>query len=256
MLDKSLIDFEPITYRDDLSHYLINRKGEIYSLNTNKTMKPQVDSFGYLGFVLTTDDGKKVRVKPHIAVAYQYIPNDDPEHKTQVNHIDEDKHNPAVWNLEWTTPKENYNHGTRNQKIKKHKHKPVNEYDLDGNYIRTWASTRSIVEFFGDFFGKTLKEMQSCENSIHGCLKGKSKSSMNRVWRYYEGNTDNIFVDHSGYMPIGCACSKSKTRFDFSVDVPSEYLYQKPSKSEIYEYFMSLDKLTDYEKELFQDYTS
>ena len=47
----------------------------------------------------------------HRIVATVFIPN--PDRKPQVNHIDEDKMNNNVSNLEWVTAKENMNHGTR-----------------------------------------------------------------------------------------------------------------------------------------------
>lgn len=245
-------NFEVITYRNDLSHYLINRKGEIYSLNSHTVIKPQIDRSGYLTMVLTTDDGKRIKFVPHIAVAKQYIPNSD-KAKIYVNHIDENKQNPSVDNLEWVTPKENTNHGTAVRRSSDHRQKPVNEYDLDGKYIRTWASTRKMIEFFASFFGKTVNEMRSCENSINGCLRGRSKTSMNRVWRYYDGNKKNIKVEKNKYMPMGIACSHSKMRFDIDIDVPDEYLYHKMLKKDIYNYFMELDKLTEYEKQMLAD---
>jgi len=245
--------FEKITYRDDLSHYLINRNGEIYSLYTNKKMKPQIDLNGYIRYNVTADDGKVLHIQAHIAVAKQFIPCSDKD--KVVNHKDEDKRNPSVDNLEWITRKENTNYGTARKRSSIHRRKPINEYDLDGHYIRTWASTRSIVEFFADFFHKSLAEMQSCENSIQGSLNGRSKTSMNRVWRYYDGDTDDIEPIVNDRMPRGIACSRSKTRFDFKVDVPDEYLYQEHTADEIYEYFMHLDKLTDYEKDLFEKFS-
>ena len=248
--------FDTITFRDDLHNYLINRNGEIYSLYTHKKMTPQYNKYGYIQYVLKNDEGVSTRVIAHIAVANQYIPNDDPEHKTVVNHIDENKRNPSVDNLEWTTQKENVNHGTCIKRSVNHRKKPVNEYDLDGRYIRTWVSTRDMIRFYADFLGKTVKELQSAENAINGCLRGDSKSSMNRIWRYYDGNTDNIPVPQvKGCMPIGITCSKSKMRFDFPVDVPDEYLYHPLSSKDIYDYFMSLDKLTDYEKQMFEQFT-
>lgn len=248
-------EFQEITYRNDLHNYLINRNGEIYSKRKHCVLKGTTSGYGYLTYTLYTDKGKAVRVFAHIAVAQQYIPNDDPEHKTIVNHIDENKRNPSVDNLEWTTQKENVNHGTCIKRSANHRKKPVNEYDLDGRYIRTWVSTRDMIQFYADFLGKTVKELQSAEVSINSCLRGNSKSSMNRIWRYYDGNTDNIPVPQvKGCMPIGITCSRSKMRLDFPVDVPDEYLYHPLSSKDIYDYFMSLDKLTDYEKQMFESY--
>ena len=53
----------------------------------------------------------------HRLVAMAYIKNDDPIHKREVNHIDEDKENNAASNLEWCTRKYNCNYGTHRQKI-------------------------------------------------------------------------------------------------------------------------------------------
>ena len=60
---------------------------------------------------------KNKRLELHKIVALAFVPNDDPENKTQVNHIDENKRNNSVENLEWVTPSQNINHGTRNDKV-------------------------------------------------------------------------------------------------------------------------------------------
>lgn len=47
----------------------------------------------------------------HRLVAQAFIPNDDPEMKTQINHKDDNPKNNQVSNLEWCTPQYNNNYG-------------------------------------------------------------------------------------------------------------------------------------------------
>lgn len=65
---------------------------------------------GYLGTILS--DGKKRKmIKAHRAVAIAFIEN--PEEKLEVNHIDGNKKNNCVENLEWVTREENERHAHR-----------------------------------------------------------------------------------------------------------------------------------------------
>ena len=55
------------------------------------------------------------------------------EDKETVNHLDEDKTNNRVDNLEWATMKENCNYGTHTERVVSHKRHPV--YLLETNTI-------------------------------------------------------------------------------------------------------------------------
>jgi hypothetical protein len=241
--------FEPITYRRDLSNYLINPKGEIYSFYVHNKLKPQIDISGYYTYVLTTDKGNKIKVMAHIAVAKQYIPNDDPEHKTIVNHKDENKQNPSIENLEWVTPKENANHGTRNERSALHRRKPVNEYDINGRFIRTWRSIKDVAEFFVGKFDVDTTE-HCIYNAISGNCNGKSASAFGRIWKTFDGDTSDITPNYGIRNDIGLAHSKSKLSLCYDGEIPSEYLYQDLDINAAKAYFLNNERLTQFEKEM------
>lgn len=98
--------------------YEVYEDGRIWSNKTSKFLKPNFNKAGYESVELFNESGSK-RILIHRIVATAFIPN--PHHYPQVNHIDENKHNNAVTNLEWCTAKYNMNYGngakTRHLKI-------------------------------------------------------------------------------------------------------------------------------------------
>ena len=119
--------------------YKVSNWGRILSLNYKNTgkaelMTPVDDGGGYLQVGLSKN-GEYKTCKVHRLVAQTFIPN--PDNLPQVNHIDENKINNRVENLEWKSPKDNCNHGTRNERISK----KVLQFSLDGKLIREWEST-------------------------------------------------------------------------------------------------------------------
>lgn len=94
---------------DLFSGYTIREDGEIRS-RFGRVIKPQVSGNGYVRVELWTNgSGKKHFL--HRLLAQSFIPN--PCGKPQVNHIDGDKANNALSNLEWATQSENQLHAYR-----------------------------------------------------------------------------------------------------------------------------------------------
>lgn len=97
------------------SNYYVSNMGRLLTTThhggkTPAIMKPAMDldhrrgqKTGYFKTIL---DGKTRRV--HIVAARTWVPN--PQNKPHVNHIDGDKTNNKISNLEWVTPSENQKH--------------------------------------------------------------------------------------------------------------------------------------------------
>ena len=95
--------------------YAITEQGEIWSYYLND-FKSQTDNKGYK-YVSLFKNGKSKFIAVHRLVAQTFIPN--PNNLPEVNHIDENKANNNVNNLEWCTQKYNKGYGTARERAAK-----------------------------------------------------------------------------------------------------------------------------------------
>ena len=91
--------------------YEISNQGRIRGVWSGKILKLFKSNAGYLQARVYKGNNKNVTVYVHRLVAMAFVPNTD--NKRDVNHIDGNKSNNSVINLEWVTPKENVNHAQR-----------------------------------------------------------------------------------------------------------------------------------------------
>jgi len=95
---------------------LVSNKGRVAEIKKGNTIikKQQLTYNGYLIVKIKINDvNHSLRV--HRAVASAFIPN--PNNYPQVNHLDENKMNNKLENLEWCTSKYNNNYGTKKARI-------------------------------------------------------------------------------------------------------------------------------------------
>ncbi|MCM1532774.1 MAG: NUMOD4 domain-containing protein [Ruminococcus flavefaciens] len=175
--------------------YSINDPGNVMSHRSGRCLKVIVTRSGY-GRVHLALNGKVKECAIHRLVAQAFIPN--PQNKPTVNHINENKLDNRLCNLEWATNAEQNAHGTRIQRVVAHtdykarnidystvaaKHdyyslntsqmKPVLQYDKNENFITRYEGLSQAARSLGISAGH-----------LCSCLKGKRRSCGGYLWKY------------------------------------------------------------------------
>ena len=155
--------------------YQASNTGFIRNSRTNKILKPRIDKNGYFKHILYIK-GVPKEFRTHRLIALTFIENS--KNLLQINHIDENKQNNCIDNLEWVDAKTNNNHATRNKRIsagvqKNSKKKSVNQYDLNGNLIKTWNSLREIE-----------RELNIYHNILSNKIKNKDGIMNGYKWKF------------------------------------------------------------------------
>ena len=160
--------------------YQISNQGRVKSVKKDLVMTPCVRQHGYLGIQLHGRGGHPTRnmrtFSIHRLVAEAFIPN--PENKSEVNHINEDKTDNRVENLEWMTHKENSSHATRGERIGRankngKQSSAVEQLDLNGQFIASYPSIHEAMRQTGTHIG-----------GVWAVCEGKCHTSNGYKWRY------------------------------------------------------------------------
>jgi len=171
--------------------YQVSNTGLVKSLKfkTERIMKPRRKktthkngsiTLGYEELVLSNGGVKKSKLI-HRLVAQAFIPN--PENKPEVNHIDEDKGNNNLDNLEWNTHEENSNHGTKNIRSANKQSMAVIGVDITGHIVEIHSSIRSAERLTG--YG---------HSNISACTNGKKKTYMGLEWFKIDNEMFDLLV--------------------------------------------------------------
>lgn len=168
--------------------YRVSNLGNVMSINylnqgIDKLLSLKNHHSGYL--IVRLCSGNKSDQKNrtvHSLVAEAFIPN--PYNKRCVNHIDGNKKNNRVDNLEWVTHRENTQHAIRTGLRDPHKNnhpkgadtinsRSVIQYSKSGEYIRTWDCISDAARYIG---------INPC--MITNNASGRTKSAHGFVWKY------------------------------------------------------------------------
>jgi hypothetical protein len=187
--DNLLEGFEIIPYS---TIHCVNKEGKVLSVKTRKEIKPSFNKKGYLQVCL---EGKRTKTI-HRIVAEVFIEN--PNNYKTVNHIDGNKLNNSVDNLEWCTIEYNVKHAIStglfdsiSEKVSKHQTGENNSSaklrDCDVLKIYSMLGTHSDKEISSMF--------NVCRSSVNLIRQGKSWKHLYND--YFKPSTTSESVDSS-----------------------------------------------------------
>lgn len=139
-------------------------------------LKPSQNHKGYPIAYLGANNEKRT-IPIHRLVAIAFIPN--PNNLPQVNHIDGNKQNNRVDNLEWCTNSDNQLHAWKMglQRVSGNAGKPkraVLQYDKDWNLIHEYPSIADASRAVGE----------KSKSNIGECCRGRKKSVQGYYWKF------------------------------------------------------------------------
>lgn len=159
--------------------YEVSNYGRVRRKDNSAVLDGNVNSYGYKTVGLSNYYGRK-NVKVHRLVALAFIPN--PECKRNVNHIDGNKLNNYVNNLEWATHGENISHAMNILGVD-YSSKPVVQLSKSGNFVAIHKDISHAARMMGGH-----------SQHIGACCSGSVPSAYNFCWKFVDSEKLSNFL--------------------------------------------------------------
>lgn len=170
--------------------YKVSKSGDVYSIKSKKYLKQRIRN-GYKTAYLYNGLTKKSKTATvSRLVALTFI--DKPANKNIVNHINGNKFDNKVQNLEWTTQKRNVEHALE-EKLTIPSTRSVIKLDKDGKELKVFNSIKEAAE-----------DINLTRHSITRVCNGKNKTAGGFKWKYKDAtsktNESMKKIDNYDYM--------------------------------------------------------
>ena len=150
--------------------YKIREDGVVIRKN-GTVLHGSINSYGYR-VVSLTKNGKKKDAKVHRLLAVAFIHNPNPSDYDCVNHIDGDKLNNSLENLEWCDRRQNNNHA-REALGYGYREKPVVQKDMGGKFMAIWRNANLAAQ-----------SVNGAAQHIGACCRGATETAYGFIWEY------------------------------------------------------------------------
>ena len=162
-------------YEGQETDYSVSTEGEVRKDTTNYILsQSSQQDYKFVGLII---NGKQKRMRVHRMVALAFI--DNPDNKPYVNHINGNRSDNNVENLEWVTPSENTQHAVDTGLFKSGRARTVVQYNLNGEQMATFESA-----------SEAARQTGGSQSKITMCCRRQRDSANDYQWRYYDDIQD------------------------------------------------------------------
>lgn len=172
--------------------YTIDTDGNVFSKRKNKYLKQTINKYGYCKITLQKDKYRKM-YSVHRLVAENFIPNSN--NYPCINHIDSNRKNNNVNNLEWVTYKQNSEHAVINHRFDnmakqnsiRMKHNPLNGYiyanKVTKKKVAKYDKNNNLIKIYGSI-SEASRDTKITITSISYSANGKRKTGGGYIWHF------------------------------------------------------------------------
>ena len=162
-------------YEGQETDYSVSTEGEVRKDTTNYILsQSSQQDYKFVGLII---NGKQKRMRVHRMVALAFI--DNPDNKPYVKHINGNRSDNNVENLEWVTPSENTQHAVDTGLFKSGRARAVIQYNLNGEQMATFESA-----------SEAARQTGGSQSKITMCCRRQRDSANDYQWRYYDDIQD------------------------------------------------------------------
>ena len=162
-------------YEGQETDYSVSTEGEVRKDTKNYILsQSSQQDYKFVGLII---NGKQKRMRVHRMVALTFINN--PDNKPYVNHINGNRSDNNVENLEWVTPSENTQHAVDTGLFKSGRARAVVQYNLNGEQMATFESA-----------SEAARQTGGSQSKITMCCRRQRDSANDYQWRYYDDIQD------------------------------------------------------------------
>ena len=162
-------------YEGKETDYSVSTEGEVRKDTTNYILsQSSQQDYKFVGLLI---DGQQKRMRVHRMVAMTFI--DNPDNKPYVNHINGNRSDNNVENLEWVTPSENTRHAVETGLMNSGRKRAVIQYSLNGEQMATFESA-----------SEAARQTGGSQSKITMCCKRQRQTANDYQWRYYDDMQD------------------------------------------------------------------